>query len=77
MLTLYVKTGCPFCAKVLTKGKDMNLEFNLKNSADEGVVEELLSDGGKKQFPYLIDTETNIKMYESDDIIDYLEETYG
>ena len=33
--------------------------------------------GGKAQFPYLIDENTGVKMYESDDIIEYLYENYG
>ncbi len=35
MLTLYVKTGCPYCAKVLAAGEELGFEFNLKNVADE------------------------------------------
>lgn len=33
--------------------------------------------GGKAQFPYLIDPNTDKAMYESDDIINYLFEAYG
>ena len=33
--------------------------------------------GGKAQFPYLVDPNTGVEMYESLDIIDYLFETYG
>ena len=32
---------------------------------------------GKLQFPYLVDPNTDTKMFESKDIIDYLENTYG
>lgn len=32
---------------------------------------------GKLLFPYLVDPNTDTKMYESKDIIDYLDETYG
>lgn len=32
---------------------------------------------GKLQFPYLVDPNTDTKMYESKDIVDYLDETYG
>ena len=28
--------------------------------------------GGKRQVPFLVDTDRNIQMYESDDIIEYL-----
>ncbi len=73
MRTLYVKTGCPFCAKVLRKGEELGLQFELKNIADEGVSEELVARGGKRQVPYLVDDETGTEMYESDDICAYLE----
>lgn len=73
MLTLYVKTGCPYCAKVLAAGEDLGLEFNLKNVSDEAIETELVTRGGKRQMPYLVDGDTGVEMYESDDIIEYLE----
>jgi glutathione S-transferase len=76
MLTLYVKSGCPFCAKVLDTGEELGLHFTLKNVAEEGVTEELIARGGKKQTPYLVDDETGTEMYESDDITEYLHATY-
>lgn len=33
--------------------------------------------GGKQQFPYMVDPNTKISMYESDDIIRYLFDSYG
>jgi glutathione S-transferase len=75
-LTLYVKTGCPYCAKVLQAGEELGIEFNLKNVADEGVSEELISLGGKKQMPYLVDSANNVSMYESDDIVEYLHQHF-
>jgi glutathione S-transferase len=33
--------------------------------------------GGKEQFPFLVDPNTKKQMFESDDIISYLFETYG
>ena len=71
MITLYVKTGCPFCAKVLRKIEELGIEHQEKNIADAGVVEELIARGGKRQVPYLVDDE--IEMYESDAIITHLE----
>ncbi len=73
MLTLYVKTGCPYCAKVLAAGEELGIEFDLKNVADEGITEELVARGGKSQMPYLVDSESGTEMYESDDIIEYLQ----
>jgi len=37
----------------------------------------VLEMGGKKQFPYMVDPNTGVAMYESDDIINYLAKTYG
>ena len=34
-------------------------------------------EGGKEQFPYLVDPNVDMAMYESDDIIRYLFQTYG
>lgn len=77
MITMYVKTGCPYCAKALAKIGDLGLEINELNIADESVAAELLEKGGKRQVPYLIDDSTGTTMYESSDIVDYLEKQYG
>ncbi|HEX7651433.1 MAG TPA: glutathione S-transferase N-terminal domain-containing protein [Candidatus Paceibacterota bacterium] len=77
MLRLYVKTGCPHSLKVLMTGELLGLSFEQRNVADPGVTEELIAAGGKKQEPYLVDTDTGIAMYEADDIVAYLTDTYG
>ncbi|MDB5245451.1 MAG: glutathione S-transferase, partial [Parcubacteria group bacterium] len=77
MLTLYYKPECPFCKKVLKAGKELDLEFNLKNIHDEGVEDELIDRGGEAQVPYLIDDEGPVEMYESDAIVKYLHHTFG
>ena len=77
MPTLYVKTGCPFCIMVQSKIEDMGLEVNELNIADDTNGEDLIELGGKRQVPFLVDEKNDVKMYESSDIIDYLEKTYG
>lgn len=72
MLTLYVKTGCPFCNKVLAAGEELGISFEQKNIAEPTIAEELIARGGKRQVPYLMDSEKGIEMYESDDIVAYL-----
>ena len=72
MLILYVKTGCPWCKKVLDAGEELGIKFEEKNIADDAVAAELIARGGKRQVPYLVDIERNIKMYESADIDAYL-----
>lgn len=76
MLTLYVKTGCPFCHKILATGEELGITFEEKNIADAAIAAELIVRGGKRQVPYLVDSERNIEMYESDDINAYLRAQY-
>jgi glutathione S-transferase len=76
MLTLYVKTGCPYCAKVLHEAEVMGIELDLKNIADSGVAADLVARGGKQQVPYLVDMEHGVEMYESDAIIAHLHATF-
>ncbi len=76
MLTLYVRTGCPYCAKVLQEGEKLDITFEQKNVADAGFADELIARGGKRQMPYLVDGATGAEMYESDDIIAYLRQHY-
>ncbi len=77
MLTLYVKTGCPFCNKVLDAGGELGIAFDEKDIADDAVAAELVSRGGKRQVPYLVDTDRGVAMYESDDIVAYVREHYA
>lgn len=77
MITLYVKTGCQYCARVLAVVDELNIPVTLKNVADPGVAEELIEIGGKKQEPFLIDDGTGTMLYEADVIEDYLREKFG
>jgi glutathione S-transferase len=43
---------------------------------DSGSGEELRERGGKVQVPYLVDPERDVEMYESEDIIAYIQEHY-
>lgn len=70
---LYVKTGCPYCARVLSFAEKNGIEFELRNRSTPGVVDELIARGGKSQFPYLVDKKRGVEMYESEDIVAYLE----
>ncbi|MFW0871440.1 MAG: glutaredoxin family protein [Patescibacteria group bacterium] len=78
MLIMYTKTGCPFCRKVEDYLNDKGIAYELKDvSTDEALIDELIELGGKRQVPYLMDTERGVSMYESDDIIQYVQDTYG
>ncbi len=77
MPTLFVKTGCPFCKKVLDAEEELGIELNERNIADVENTEELIARGGKVQVPYLVDEERGVSMYESDDIVAYLHKVFG
>jgi glutathione S-transferase len=78
MIELYQFEDCRFCKQVRRKLEDLNLDW-ISHSAKKGAPQRrtLRQLGGKEQVPFLVDIENDIKMYESEDIIDYLEETYG
>jgi len=73
MITLYTKTGCPYCDKVKDRIAELALPYSEKNISDEKNLSELLEKGGKRQVPFMIDDERGTSMYESGDIIYYLE----
>lgn len=74
-MKLYVKTGCPYCIRVLAVLKSSQVPYEEKNIGDDAVADELVSLGGKRQVPFLVDGE--VSMYESQDIINYIEAKYG
>lgn len=75
-LTLYTKPGCPFCAAVLHKVDELGVQIDERSISEEENANALVEHGGKRQVPYLIDTERDVSMYESEDINQYLEEHY-
>jgi glutaredoxin len=77
MPTLYVKTGCPYCAKVLDAAEGLGIELDTRNIADDAVAEELVARGGKRQVPYLVDEEGGVEMYESDAIVAHLNSRFS
>lgn len=84
MITLYVKTGCPYCAKAIATLKEHNVSYEEKNISDPAVVKELLELGGKRQVPFMEDdnmtpylVDDDVEMYESDDIVSYVNSKYG
>jgi glutathione S-transferase len=72
MLILYVRTGCPFSAKVIEEAKALHLELDLRNITYLDYANELEERGGKLQTPYLVDEEGATELYESDAIITHL-----
>ncbi len=78
-LEIYEFEGCPYCRKVREAVSILDLDVIYYPCPKGGPNYRLKVKkiGGKSQFPYLIDPNTGIKMYESADIIEYLYETYG
>jgi glutathione S-transferase len=77
-LTLYNMEGSPYCRKVREVLSELDLEYVVRNVPKGSPKrDELKKRGGKVQVPYLIDPNTTEEMYESDDIIAYLESQYG
>jgi glutathione S-transferase len=78
-LVLYELPGCPFCAKVKNKLSELGLEYESRevprSHGERTEVEEI---SGQTGVPVLVDEAHGVDaMPESDDIVAYLEETYG
>ncbi len=77
MLELYQKEGCPFCQKVRARMTELDLDYICRNVRDGSKKEDMLIKlGGKVQVPFLVDSDKGVAMYESDDIVKYLEKNY-
>lgn len=84
MLELYQAEGCPYCVKVQSTLTELGLSYIIHNprtargdNRNEQAYEDLISIGGKDQIPFLVDTDRGESLYESEDIVDYLEQDYG
>ena len=80
-LVLYHFKTCPFCIKVRHEMARLSLPIQLRDAQhDAGFREELLQGGGKIQTPCLriADQQGNVQwMYESNDIIKYLQQNFA
>lgn len=78
-LELYEFEGCPFCRKVREALSELDLEARIFPCPRNGrrFRPRVVELGGKEQFPYLVDPNTQTRMYESNDINRYLFSTYG
>ena len=73
MYILYIEQGCPYCGQVKSFAKKNKIKLELRDVDVSPFGKQLIERGGKRQIPYLVDTKTQIEMYESGDIINYLE----
>ncbi len=74
MLELYVLDSCPYSKKVMKFLEENNIEYVKHEVSEPENYDALQKIGGKSQVPFLYDKENKIKMYESDDIIEYLKD---
>jgi len=77
-ITLYRLQACPFCERVVRRLQALDLEYRSR------FVEPLHSRrdavkrvAGVRTVPVIVDETTGVTMAESDNILDYLEATYG
>lgn len=79
MIKIFHYDGCPYCARVISALQSLNLtednDYKLVE-ASRGTPgrEEVLRLGGMNQVPFLVDD--TISMYESADIIKYLQNKF-
>ena len=78
-LTLYELPGCPFCIKVKRTLADLDLEYDTvevpRSRRERTEVKDV---SGQTGVPVLVDEANGVEgMPESDDIVEYLERTYG
>jgi glutathione S-transferase len=79
MIELYHSEYCPFCVKVRAFLESAGIAYVSKPVPLGGtskLKEELRAIGGKTQVPFLVDPERGASMFESDDIIEYVQEHY-
>lgn len=76
MITLYINPRCPYCKNTLAVAKELGVHLNLQDVHHPEMLAELIRLGGKRQFPFMVDDERDVSLYESEDINDYLREHY-
>lgn len=79
LLQLYDIENCPYCRLVREALTELNLDAEIYPCPKNGERYRplVVKEGGKAQFPYLVDPNTNQRMYESLGIVEYLFTTYG
>ncbi len=72
MFDLYMLENCPYCRKVMDYFDAHDIQYLKKDISNPENLNMLLKLGGKKQVPFLDDKKSNVSMYESDEIINYV-----
>lgn len=78
-LKLYEFEGCPYCRLVRETLTELALDADIYPCPKGGqrFRPTVIEQGGKAQFPFLMDENTGVTLYESADIIEYLYSTYA
>ncbi|XP_004301462.1 PREDICTED: uncharacterized protein LOC101297355 [Fragaria vesca subsp. vesca] len=78
-LQLFEFEACPFCRRVREAMTELDLSAEVYPCPKGSIRHRELVNrsGGKEQFPFLIDPNTGISMYESGEIVRYLFQQYG
>ncbi len=71
MIELYIMEHCPYCRKVMNYFDENHIAYTKLDIGEDENLQKLLELGGHRQVPFLHDTDKDVKMYESDDIINY------
>ena len=84
MLELYQAEDCPYSAKVREAAQELGVTYVVHNPRshdgevkNEGTYDRLTTVGGQDQIPCLVDSNRQKVLYESDDIVEYLQTHYG
>ena len=84
MLELYHAEGCQYSANVRETLTDLGVSYVIHNpraaageTRNEQTHEQLRTFGGEDQIPFLVDHQRGVTMYESDEIVAYLEDHYA
>jgi glutathione S-transferase len=77
-ITLYRLQACPFCERVVRKLREYDIDYTSRfvepMHSDRNVVKRV---AGKRTVPALVDEATGASMAESENIVEYLDRTYG
>ncbi|XP_013623803.1 PREDICTED: uncharacterized protein LOC106329672 [Brassica oleracea var. oleracea] len=78
-IEIYEFEGCPFCRKVreMVGVLDLDILYYPCPRGSPNFRPKVNQMGGKQQFPYMVDPNTGVSMYESDGTIKYMSEKYG
>jgi len=78
-LIIYEYEASPFCRRVreMVNLLDLTVEYRPCPGARAGFSDELFARTGRRTVPYMIDPNNGVEMFESDDQIEYMLNTYG